>query len=951
MFKTLLLQFIKTKGRNPNNLEMILLRQKAAKEGIDKRKIVSMVDRQPVNPNKPILGGRNIVETDEQMIQRFKNQNKEAVERLKYKKDPPEELAGGGRTGFKDGKSKSLLDIINVQASGTKSGKQDMYSIDEKSAIKLPENYTSDKETINAIIQADIPLTEKINLIGNLQYGKSRDKIEYKDSEIFLDDAKSYKDRNIGLDYNRGGEGFSGYAKYGIDSKKPEYFVQYKKSFAGGGVAGLLGERTGFRGGGAYQGGSGAPGSAKSSSKSSTNQGPAGGASSGGNYGGNTNPNQTYGGGNNNTGGVGGGGPPGTNTGGGQNTTPTLNNLRKKITQKQISKYLQDKEEEDLALGADSKVEAVKEYLKNNPKDEPGFNAGIGNFDLLNPGKADIYGNYFNRNFLTDSDFKIGIKQNIKEAIEGEINPQLEFQRNIGNKNLKGTFDKEGNFNLKFIMPLGDRKERRKAPKNKFDTDRFSSDIPKYNIGNLTGMKPQTTSNNIQLAKVFNTKKDLQGLGAAKEGYFDTLTEGGEALDKFRNSAVNFKKAEQNTANTPQAALNFMQNKPGLFSDVLDNQEFIQSAINQGFLEDESDYANQLPFGEIGGFADGGPARQNFAMGKRAFLKMLAGTGAGIAGLKTGLFGLGKKTAVKEAVKQTAGSGGQVPPYFFNLVNKIKKMGDDAVATQDKAIAKKYKDYTLEEDFAGNIEITKKGIMDEPDTPEVFMSLKVDEVPLKGKKGSTKVQEYEEFTGKRDYKGDLDVEPGVPDEVVQEGTVFEDTLSEFGKADGGRIGYSAGSKVIGKGIMSKINKLFGKGTMTTADKIAQPEKTIQQRIMEFEARNKPDAITIEPRKFIDVPPMPKGFKLSREKLEKNYPELDEDMIDQIMELDKDMQGTVLTMLKNRRKNPDAYDKLLETKGDTLEFQGAFDEVTRKSNNADGGRIGLSTGGLARMLGE
>jgi len=67
------------------------------------------------------------------------------------------------------------------------------------------------------------------------------------------------------------------------------------------------------------------------------------------------------------------------------------------------------------------------------------------------------------------------------------------------------------------------------------------------------------------------------------------------------------------------------------------------------------------------------------------------------------------------------------------------------------------------------------------------------------------------------------------------------------------------------------------------------------------------------------------------------------MIDQIMELDKDMQGTVLTMLKNRRKDPDAYDKLLETKGDTLEFQGAFDKVTRRKNNA--------TGGLAGMLGE
>jgi len=342
MFKTLLLQFIKTKGRKPNNLEMILLRQKAAKEGIDERKIVSMVDRQPVNPNKPILGGRNIVETDEQMIQRFKNQNKEAVERLKYKKDPPEELAGGGRTGFKDGKSKSLLDFINVQASGTKSGKQDMYSIDEKSAIKLPENYTSDKETINAIIQADIPLTEKINLIGNLQYGKSRDKIEYKDSEIFLDNPKSYKDRNIGLDYNRGGEGFSGYAKYGIDSKKPEYFVQYKKSFADGGVAGLLGERTGFRGGGMDMGN--AYNQAQSASMGSSAPGPGDTGGEGGNNPSDGSDSQSGGGGgNNNTGGGGGGGPPGTNTGGGQNTTPTLNNLRKKITQKQISKYLQDR--------------------------------------------------------------------------------------------------------------------------------------------------------------------------------------------------------------------------------------------------------------------------------------------------------------------------------------------------------------------------------------------------------------------------------------------------------------------------------------------------------------------------------------------------------------------------------------------------------------------------------
>ena len=143
-------------------------------------------------------------------------------------------------------------------------------------------------------------------------------------------------------------------------------------------------------------------------------------------------------------------------------------------------------------------------------------------------------------------------------------------------------------------------------------------------------------------------------------------------------------------------------------------------------------------------------------------------------------------------------------------------MGDETLATKDKTNAYKYKDYTMEEDFAGNIEIIKKGMRDEPDTPEVFMSLKVDEVPLKGNKGSTKVKEYEEFTGKRTYEGDIDVEPGVPDEVVQEGTVFEDTLSEFGKADGGRIGYNIGGlSKLGINSTSRrfLEKVFGKGSL------------------------------------------------------------------------------------------------------------------------------------------
>ena len=202
-------------------------------------------------------------------------------------------------------------------------------------------------------------------------------------------------------------------------------------------------------------------------------------------------------------------------------------------------------------------------------------------------------------------------------------------------------------------------------------------------------------------------------------------------------------------------------------------------------------------------FAEGGPARQNFKLGRRAFLKMLASTGAGIAGLKTGITGLGGKKVATEVAKDVATtSSGTVPPYFFNLVKKIKNLGDEAAPSQDKAVAYKYKtkdggEYNLEEDFAGNIEI-KKTSGDEYYPEDVYMSYKVDDVPTK-KGGSKKVEEYEEFTAKPDMDGKMkDVEGGVPDSVVKEGTMFEDDITDFAtkkvrtKKEGGGVAYMLG---------------------------------------------------------------------------------------------------------------------------------------------------------------
>jgi len=100
MLKFLIEAFKASKGRMPNNMEMILLKQKAAKQSVDERKVVSMFDRSAVNPNKPILGGKNIPETEEEIRRRLLKNNEKGLASMKSKLEDPEKKADGGRIGF-----------------------------------------------------------------------------------------------------------------------------------------------------------------------------------------------------------------------------------------------------------------------------------------------------------------------------------------------------------------------------------------------------------------------------------------------------------------------------------------------------------------------------------------------------------------------------------------------------------------------------------------------------------------------------------------------------------------------------------------------------------------------------------------------------------------------------------------------------------------------------------
>jgi len=354
------------------------------------------------------------------------------------------------------------------------------------------------------------------------------------------------------------------------------------------------------------------------------------------------------------------------------------------------------------------------------------------------------------------------------------------------------------------------------------------------------------------------------------------------------------------------------------------NQATTSTGLNYLLAEDNDNM--RVPF------AKGKIAKEIVDKGRRGFMKAAGAAGAGIAALKTGLLGLGEKAApVVEKVAETVSETAQgVPPYFYRLVEKIKFMGDDITekaATQDRQVVKKYKDYEMTEDVAtGEIVIKKRneGVFYDQDgiISDEYMTYKPG-IADEATKGKRPPDEYEEYTVRPDAEGKLrETEGGLDsiDEILEEvGDLDAMTLK---KAEGGRIGFAGGKLAINAG-RKFLEKVFGKEKLNNiVENDPELEKGMLEVVEMFRNKDK------------------EGLKMY---LQKYLPHMDDAEIEDFIVGSGDTAGIEgqLIRLGSGRDYKGKIDMIKEA--DNMRKLKNFD-VEGVSKNAEGGRIGLFLGG-------
>jgi hypothetical protein len=196
-------QFVKQNGRNPNNLEMILLKQKAMKESLDERKVISIVDRQPIDPNKPIMGGQQSGMFDNI----FNKMQKERKGLTSIGEDLPPPGSRGGKDDIAapiQSSEESLKDMIIAE------NKKNISAMKKRKMIKdavdnASTGFVKGDRKYNAQLVAD-DLAEK-------KFGKQFDDLDQKQQMDLYGEALE----GLSEDFAQGGIARIGYKKGSID--------------------------------------------------------------------------------------------------------------------------------------------------------------------------------------------------------------------------------------------------------------------------------------------------------------------------------------------------------------------------------------------------------------------------------------------------------------------------------------------------------------------------------------------------------------------------------------------------------------------------------------------------------------------------------------------------------------------------------------------------------------
>ena len=202
----------------------------------------------------------------------------------------------------------------------------------------------------------------------------------------------------------------------------------------------------------------------------------------------------------------------------------------------------------------------------------------------------------------------------------------------------------------------------------------------------------------IPLARAAKFDEEMKKLNISATPGKDAENTGGEFVDQMKKFGVKDKDIQMMLGSGKSGQIPYVMEQYGLSaSDVVN------------ILKRGDDLIEGLAKGGRAGFKVGSPS-------KRSFLKVMGGLAATITALKSGLIGAPKKEVAKQVVKESVKDVSSAPPsYFFDLANKIKKLGKESdVKPQERVNEYNYKgkdgsDYTLTEDITtGDMQIVKE---------------------------------------------------------------------------------------------------------------------------------------------------------------------------------------------------------------------------------------------------